>query len=308
MGSDAAHGAAPDATIGVVIRTLDESELIGTCLQMLRRQRGAHRLDILVVDSGSTDETVAIARSHGARTLEIAPAEFHYSRTLNLGISEVAGELVVVLSAHAVPLDEDWLRTITAPFADPRVAGVASRQVPWPNAPFREVHRLAETFGDAPLSHTGTGANPVPFSNAASAIRRSVWSREPFTLAAAEDVEWAARVAAAGWTVAYEPRASVHHSHDETPRALARRLIDLNRGGTLAIEGRGLRHTLREAATYLKRDLRLIVGLDEPLRRRLAHARDLVRMVFFYVIDFSRVGSTAELRRRDGELGARKAL
>lgn len=299
MGSHVANGAAGGPTIGVVIRTLNESELIGTCLQTLKAQRGDHSLDILVLDSGSTDDTLAIARSHGARTLEIAPEQFHYARTLNLGISEVDGDLVVILSAHAVPLDQHWLATITAPLADPRVAGVACKQVPWPDAPFREVHRLAETFGDHPLVHTGSGPNPVPFSNAASAIRRSVWSGEPFELAAAEDVEWAARVAAAGWMVAYEPRASVYHSHAESPRALARRLIDLNRGGTLAIDGRKTRHTLREAVTYLKRDLTLILRLDEPLRRKLAHTRDLVRMVIYYVTDFEKAGSTAELRRRE---------
>src|SRR6266540_6790595 len=85
------------STIGVVIRTLNESELIGRCLEMLRRQRPAVDLDILVVDSGSTDATVAIARSHGARIVEIPPAEFGYSTALNLGIEEVRGDLVIAL-------------------------------------------------------------------------------------------------------------------------------------------------------------------------------------------------------------------
>ena len=53
------------ATVGVVIRTLDESELIGRCLETLALQRGNFELDVLVVDSGSTDATLEIARSHG---------------------------------------------------------------------------------------------------------------------------------------------------------------------------------------------------------------------------------------------------
>lgn len=299
MQSPTGGAAAQHRTIGVVIRTLNESELIGRCIDTLHAQNGHHVLDILVVDSGSTDDTVAIARGHDARTLQIPPAEFHYSKTLNLGIGHVAGEIVLVLSAHAIPLDDGWVSTMTAPFADPQVAGVASRQVPWPGALFREVYRLAETFDDVPRTYTAADAGRILFSNAASAVRRSVWLEHPFTLSAAEDLEWAERVATAGWTVVYEPRASVYHSHDESPRARARRLIDLNRGGTLAIEHRTWRRTLREAAGYLYRDLRLIVGLDEPARRKIAYARSALAMVSYYVLDFSKAGSTAELRQPD---------
>jgi GT2 family glycosyltransferase len=267
------------------------------CIETLRGQRGDHELDILVVDSGSRDGTVQIAREHGARVLEIPPAEFHYSRTLNLGIEQVEGEIVLALSAHAIPVDDGWLDAMLAPFEDPEVAGVASRQVPWPGAPFREAHRLAETFTTAPRTYAA-GDTDVLFSNAASAIRRSVWRDEPFTLAAAEDLEWAARVVAQGRKIVYEPAACVYHSHEDSPRALARRMIDLNRGGTLAVEDRRAHHTIREAATYLYRDLRLIVGLDEPLKAKLAHARDAVAMAVYYVADFSKAGSTAEHRRR----------
>jgi glycosyltransferase involved in cell wall biosynthesis len=306
--SEVPAGATARPTIGVVIRTLNESELIGRCLQTLRSQRGDHQLDILVIDSGSTDQTLAIARGHGVRLLEIAPEDFDYSTTLNLGISEVRGDLILILSAHAVPLDDTWVATMIAPFADAGVAGTASRQVPWPGADFREVHRLAETFGETPRTYTGDGGDAIVFSNAASAVRRSVWRDEPFRLAAAEDLEWARRVVAAGWTVVYEPRASVYHSHHESPRARARRLIDLNRGGTLAIDNRTRRATLREAAAYLYRDLRLIVGLDEPARRKLVHAGNAIRMVRYYVADFHKSGSTAELRRQQAGADAPNIL
>ena len=43
-------------------------------------------LDVLVVDSGSTDSTLEIARDHGARIVELSPAEFDYSKALNIGI------------------------------------------------------------------------------------------------------------------------------------------------------------------------------------------------------------------------------
>jgi rhamnosyltransferase len=284
------------ATLGVVIRTLNEAELIGTCLDALRRQRSGFDLDILVVDSGSTDATLSIARSRDVRTYDLPPGEFDYSSSLNLGIEQVAGELVLILSAHAVPVGDDWIARMVAPFADPLVAGVASRQVPWDDAPWREVLRLRRQFGETHRAYTGDDGDAIVFSNAASCIRRSAWLREPFTLPAAEDLEWARRVAAHGQTVVYEPAAAVYHSHLESPRAQAQRLIDVNRIASPG-QARTRRRTVREAAGLLYRDARSIAGLDEPAGRKLAHLVELVRTVSYYVVDFSRSGTTAERRR-----------
>src|SRR5262245_33911908 len=186
---------APAKTVGIVIRTLNESEFIGTCVDKLRGQEGDFELDILVVDSGSTDATVELARSHGARIMTISPSEFDYSKALNDGIEEARGEVVVSLSAHAIPVHDDWLVRMTAPFEDESVAGVASRQVPWPGAPWQEVHRLEHQFPEAGRIYADKSKDgDIVFSNAASAVRRSVWRQEPFTLPAAEDLEWAQRV------------------------------------------------------------------------------------------------------------------
>jgi GT2 family glycosyltransferase len=176
---------------------------------------------------------------------------------------------------------------------------VAGRQVPWPDAPFQEVHRLARQFGKSSISYTRESPRDILFSNAASCIRRSVWEAERFTLPAAEDLEWAERVVAAGWTVVYEAATSVYHSHDESPRSQALRLIDINRVAAGEAAVRSLRQTLREAAAYLYRGSRAIVTLDAPPRRKAAHLSELVQMVSYYVVDFSRAGSTAERRRQD---------
>jgi len=282
--------------VGVVIRTLNESALIGRCLETLAAQRPGFDLDVLVVDSGSTDATVAIAEQHGARVLHMRPEDFDYSRALNAGIAEVEGDVILLLSAHAIPVDDDWIASMLAPFEDPAVAGVASRQVPWDDAPWDEVSRLAATFGrDRREFEAGTDPGHILFSNAASAIRRSAWEALPFTLPAAEDLDWARRVVAAGGTIVYEPAAEAYHSHLESPRAKARRLIDVNR-----VNGpRTLRRTLREAAGLAAREARAILALDEPASRKAAHLAESAQVAVFYVRDFGRSGSTAERRRED---------
>jgi glycosyltransferase involved in cell wall biosynthesis len=284
--------------VGVVIRTLDERELIGRCLEVLHGQQGEFDLEVVVVDSGSTDGTLELARAGGARIVELPPGEFDYSRSLNLGIEEAQGDVVVSLSAHAIPVDDRWLARMTAPFDDARVAGVACRQIPWPDAPWQEVHRLGHQF-----PHDGNVASSaddpaVVFSNAASAIRRDAWREHPFTLPAAEDLEWARRVLAHGHLIVYEAETSVYHSHVEGPRAQALRMIDINRVLDADAAGRSRLRTLREAAGIFVRDMRKILALDETPARKARYAGELFQMVCWYAADFSRSGTTAE-RRRD---------
>ena len=66
------------------------------------------------------------------------------------------------------------------------------------------------------------------FSNVNSAIRRSVWDGLRFAddIIMSEDQEWSARVLLAGWTVLYEPRAAVRHSHVYTVRSAFTRFFD----------------------------------------------------------------------------------
>ena len=70
----------------IIIRTFNEAKHLGRVLQKIDRQHGRDDdREVLVVDSGSTDDTLAIAKSHGARVLHIPRAEFSFGRSLNRG-------------------------------------------------------------------------------------------------------------------------------------------------------------------------------------------------------------------------------
>ena len=95
--------------------------------------------------------------------------------------------------------------------------------MPWPDAPWREVKRLKQVFTETPRTFSRVDAEGLFFSNAASAIRRSVWQEHPFTLPAVEDLDWAQRVVALGWSIVYEPRTAI--APNRTARALAPRRV-----------------------------------------------------------------------------------
>src|SRR4051794_18737475 len=102
----------------IVIRARDEAAAIGRTLELLAAQTAAH--EVLVVDSGSADQTREIARGHGAQVVEIA--DFTFGGALNLGAGRATAPVVVSLSAHAFPRDDGWLERVLAWFEDPQVA------------------------------------------------------------------------------------------------------------------------------------------------------------------------------------------
>lgn len=198
--------------ISAVIRAFNEEQHIGRLLFGLERQ--TKQVDqVILVDSGSTDDTVRIARRFGADVVHIKPEEFTFGRSLNLGCDAADGEIIVIPSAHVFPLHSGWIESLVAPFDDPDVAVAYGRQVGGDVTKFSERRVMARWFppvSDARQSH--------PFcNNANAAVRRDVWKRLRYdeSLTGLEDLEFAKRVQAENMHVSYVAEAAVAHIHDE---------------------------------------------------------------------------------------------
>jgi glycosyltransferase involved in cell wall biosynthesis len=168
---------------------------------------------VILVDSGSVDDTVAIARAHGAQVVHIAPAMFSFGRALNLGCQEAIGEVIVIVSAHVYPIDEKWLDLLVAPFERPNVGLVYGGQTGDSRSHFSERELMRKWFPDVSDEDQLT-----PFCNNANcAVRAEAWRELPYdeTLTGLEDLDWAKRALAAGWKLVYRADARVAHIHNE---------------------------------------------------------------------------------------------
>src|SRR3972149_8001598 len=101
----------------IIIRAYNEEKHIGRLLEGIRHQT-IKDVEVILVDSGSTDSTVSIAESFGARVVTIPSAEFTFGRSLNFGVREARRELVVIASAHVYPVYPDWLEEPPRPFPE----------------------------------------------------------------------------------------------------------------------------------------------------------------------------------------------
>jgi rhamnosyltransferase len=206
---------------------------LARCLDAIARQQVDDALEIVVVDSSSTDGSAELARARGA-VVEVIPAsEFNHGATRNLGASIARGEILAFTSQDAYAPGNDWLRLLVEPLEDVRVAGVYGRQLPHEDARPPEVFFLDFLYGpearmQEAASREELSMETTLFSNVNAAVRRSVWEELRFVddIIMSEDQEWATRALLAGHRLAYEPRAAVRHSHAYTIGSAFRRFFD----------------------------------------------------------------------------------
>lgn len=209
--------------ISIVIRTLNEAACLGDLLTMIARQQlpDGTRAETVLVDSGSTDGTVDIARAHGARITTISKAEFSFGRSLNRGCAVAKGEILVFVSGHCVPVDEHWLARLTAPVAAGRVGYAYGRQVGDDDSNFSERRIFAKYFPDTSrIPQDGFFVN-----NANAALARALWQAHPFDedLTGLEDMALGKALLAAGHAIGYVAEAPVFHHHAESWAQVRRR-------------------------------------------------------------------------------------
>jgi len=214
----------------VLIPVKNGGSLLGEVLDAVLAQQTPWPFEVIVVDSGSHDASVEVARQRGVRVECIAPQEFGHGRTRNWAASLSCGEFLVFITQDAKPVDMHWLHNlVNGCDAAPDVAGafgphrahVAARHVTHREleahfagfgtqlniARLQDYERFASDLGYRQWLHF--------FSNNNSCIRRTVWEKLPLPeVAFAEDQTWALRAIEAGYGKAFVPDAVVLHSHD----------------------------------------------------------------------------------------------
>lgn len=192
------------------------------------------------------------------QTVCIKPCEFSHSRTRQLALDKCETPFVAYLSDDATPCDSDWLPKLLDPFVNPSVGAVYGRQIARAGANAAEkAFRLWRYPAHSVPGYDGESIF-TPISNANAAYRKSHLAKAGgFGNALyAEDRAAASALLDHGYSIAYEPRATVWHSHTTTLRGAARRA-----------------RLLAHARTPRRRTLPAV-----PISHRLLHGFQLVRI------------------------------
>lgn len=226
----------------VVIPTKNGGSLFEKVLKETLSQVTGFAFEVLVVDSGSTDQTISVVERSKAKLLSVEPEEFQHGATRNFAVSQTEAEFVAFLTHDALPASKFWLRNLILKMeSDESVAGAFGRHRAYPDCdPFtadelerhfdhfkslepvqriEDRERYSKDIGYRQLLHF--------FSNNNSCLRRSVWEKIPFpSVNFAEDQAWAQKVVEAGYSKIYADDAVVFHSHSFTTVETFRRAFD----------------------------------------------------------------------------------
>jgi glycosyltransferase involved in cell wall biosynthesis len=217
-------------SVSIVIPAKNGRPTIGPALDAVLAQDYDGPVDVLVVDSGSTDGTLDDIRARpSVRLHRIHPMAFDHGDTRNLGAGLTAGEAIVFLVQDAEPVGKHWLRNLVRNLDDPKVAGAFSRILPRPYAgPLVKKgcegdlcfgSRRIESRMTSPAAWRAQDPHSLRvacnFNDVASVVRRSVWRTLPMQHGMfGEDIKFARAAIEAGWTIVFDPESQVLHSHE----------------------------------------------------------------------------------------------
>ena len=216
--------------ISIIILTKNAGSILKAVLDGVFSQNYGS-FETIIIDSGSTDDTLKIVKKYPLKIFRIKPSEFGHGKTRNLGAKLAKGKYVVYLTQDAIPKSKLWLEELLKPFSSKEVAGVYGRQIPKEEENALDKLFFLALYGEKAIEWTSgsyTSGDNI-FSDANSAIKKDLLLENPYKndIIVSEDYEWANRIMQKGYKIVYQPKAEVIHSHTYNLFSLFKRNFDI---------------------------------------------------------------------------------
>lgn len=208
----------------IIVRAFNEEKHLGQLFKGLNQQT-INDFEVILVDSGSTDKTREIAArgewDFPVKILQIEPEKFSFGKSLNIGINQASGDVVVIASAHIYPVYPDWLENLIQPFENTKIGLTYGMQRGGETTHYSEHQIFSRWY---PAQSKVQESNPF-CNNANAAIRKDLWRNHQYdeTLTGLEDLEWAHWAIEQNYFISYVAEAEVVHIHEDTPRGVFNR-------------------------------------------------------------------------------------
>jgi rhamnosyltransferase len=249
--------------ISIIIPTKNAGPNFDKTLAQIFKQ-SEKNFEVIIVDSGSKDETLGICKKFPVRLYEIDPSEFNHGKTRNYGASLAKGDTLVFMTQDAIPFNEEWLANLVAPLNEDEVACSFSRQLST-----KETHPMEKFFLSywypekrivRPNENFTTHIENLFFSNVSSAYKREIFDKFKFseTLIMTEDQDYTRRIIDAGYKTVYEPKSKVFHFHNYTLKWNFKRHFDASCSFKIVSRDK-LHHYVKNNSKYVAKEFSYLV-------------------------------------------------
>ncbi len=221
----------------IIILSCNAAKTIGKLLKKLTKNPTNYNTELIIVDSGSTDKTLEIAKNFkskfaGFKILQIKKKDFNYGLTRNMAVEKAKGRYVCFFSQDAIPISKDILFYYLQDFqTSDKVVAVYGKHLPFENTPVIQKVELLCHWGrlDKYVNKRGVLIKNLsqpftPFtdenkqiwyqlSNTAACYKKSFLLRNPFPqVSYGEDMHIGKNIIANGLSIVYDTRCSIYHS------------------------------------------------------------------------------------------------
>ncbi len=209
--------------VTALIRTYNSADTLEECLDTLKAQTLPPK-HVIIVDSGSTDETLSIARAYSTEVVHYPDEEFNYSRAINIGMEHVDTSYALIISSHVsipAPRTLAIMRQLLEQDDTHCAASI------WRRAPREEVHTDSVEWEQVNSENFVSRYEGKGISNSCNLIPHSLWQRRPFNedIPSVEDQEWLKYYLDRDWTAARILQPQLVYKNDRENRE--KRLRDL---------------------------------------------------------------------------------
>ena len=120
---------ADGARLSLIIPTKNAGEGFENLLKMVINQKGLN-VEIVIVDSGSTDETLEIAKKYDTKIIEIPPEKFSHSYSRNIGAENASGNYLFFTVQDALIPSDSFLNELLLTLKNNDIAAVSCAEFP----------------------------------------------------------------------------------------------------------------------------------------------------------------------------------
>jgi GT2 family glycosyltransferase len=200
--------------VSVIIPTYNGASRICRCLDSLKRQTSRCDLEVIVVNDGSSDNTIDVIQHLYPWVRLINQKNAGPATARNRGASAAGGH-IIMFTDDDCETAPGWLDAMLQPFNDPEVVGTKGAyrtsqtqlMARFVQAEYEDKYRIMAQYPNIDFIDTYSAAFR----------REKFWEMNgydtEFPVACAEDVELSYRMAARDWKMKFVPDAIVYHQH-----------------------------------------------------------------------------------------------